>query len=40
MIREAIEASEREERERLAKTQSENQLASQVEGQSAAEQEI
>ena len=39
-MREAIEASEREERERLAKTQSETSLATQIEGQSAAEAEI
>ena len=40
MIKEAIEASEREERERMAKLQAENQLTSQQEGQSAAEEEI
>ena len=40
MIKEAIEASEREERERKAKLQAEDQIASQQEGQSAAEAEI
>ena len=40
MLKEAIEASEREERERMAKLQAENQLNSQLEGQSAAEAEI
>lgn len=40
MINEAIAASEREESERKAKMGADNQIASQVEGASAAEAEI